>query len=65
MLDDGRRAVGRDPRSADAKVMGPGVTEQVFQGAHEQNESAAMTAQETARQEAAVTPDWNARSGHP
>jgi hypothetical protein len=45
--------------------MGPGVTEQVFQGAHEQNESAAMTAQETARQEAAVTPDWNARSGHP
>jgi hypothetical protein len=42
-------------QAADAKVMGPGITEDVFQGAHEQDPSAAMTAQETVRQEQAAT----------
>jgi len=37
--------------AGDLKVMGPGVTESVFQGTQEQAPSAAMTAQETARAE--------------
>ena len=38
-------------QASDAKVIGPGITEDVFQGAHEQNSSAAMAAQDTARSE--------------
>lgn len=41
--------------AGDAKVVGPGVTESVFQGTAEQAPSAAMTAQEQARTEQAVT----------
>ena len=40
--------------AADAKVLGPGVTEQVFQGAHAQDPSAEMTAQQAVRDEQAV-----------
>lgn len=42
-------------QAGDAKVMGPGITEQVFQGAHEMNSIAAQTAAETARTEQALT----------
>ena len=41
-------------QAADAKVMGPGITEAVFQGAHEQDPTAAMTAQDAARAEKAA-----------
>jgi hypothetical protein len=40
--------------AADAKVMGPGVTEPVFQGAHAQDPAAEMTAQQAVRDEQAV-----------
>ena len=59
-------------QAADTKIMGAGVTEKVFQGAEEQAPSAAMTAQESARQESVVTqpvpaPDVHtvARQMHP
>jgi predicted GNAT family acetyltransferase len=42
-------------QAGDVKVMGPGVTEDVFQGSHEQAPQAAMTAQEAARAEQAAT----------
>jgi hypothetical protein len=38
-------------QAGDLKVMGPGITEQVFQGTQEQAPQAAMVAQETARAE--------------
>lgn len=38
-------------QAGDLKVMGPGVTEEVFHGTQEQAPSAALTAQEAARQE--------------
>lgn len=38
-------------QAGDAKVMGPGITENVFQGTEEQNPTAAMTAQDNARTE--------------
>ena len=41
-------------QAGDAKVMGPGITEDVFQGAHEQQPDAAMSAQDTARTEASL-----------
>lgn len=41
-------------QAGDAKVMGPGVTEDVFMGSHEQAPDAAMTAQDAARTEASV-----------
>jgi hypothetical protein len=41
-------------QAGDLKVMGPGVTEEVFQGGHEQAPSAAMTAQDAARTEHAT-----------
>lgn len=40
--------------AADLGVAGPGITEATFQGGHEVNPSAAMTAQETARTEASI-----------
>jgi hypothetical protein len=50
-----RTALGRPSptvaQAGDLKVMGPGITEQVFQGTHEQAPQAAMVAQETARAE--------------
>ena len=53
-----RAALGRPSptlaQAADAKVMGPGVTEDVFQGTQGQDPVAEGTAQETARQEAAT-----------
>lgn len=52
-----RALVGRAPtiaQAADAKVAGPGVTEEVFQGTHEQDPSSAMAAQDTARTEQAI-----------
>jgi hypothetical protein len=41
-------------QAADLKVMGPGITEPVFQGTQEQAPQAALTAQENARQEQAA-----------
>lgn len=41
-------------QAGDVKVMGPGITEQVFQGEHLMAPAAEMTAQETARTEQAV-----------
>ena len=41
--------------AADAKVMGPGVNEQVFQGEHEMNPTAAMVAQYGRRMEMALS----------
>ena len=41
-------------QAGDAKVMGPGITEDVFQGSHEQQPDAAMSAQDTARTEASL-----------
>jgi hypothetical protein len=41
-------------QAGDAKVAGPGITEDVFQGAHQQEPSAEMTAQEAARTEQSV-----------
>lgn len=41
----------------DAKVMGPGVTEEVFLGGHEQAPEAAMTAQDAARTETSLIGD--------
>lgn len=41
-------------QAGDAKVMGPGITEDVFQGAHEQAPTAAMTAQDAVRSEDTV-----------
>jgi hypothetical protein len=38
-------------QAADAKVMGPGVTEDVFHGSHEQSVPSSLTAQEQARTE--------------
>lgn len=38
-------------QAGDTKVMGPGITENVFQGTEEQNPTAAMTAQDNARTE--------------
>ena len=53
-----RAALGRPSptlaQAADAKVMGPGITEDVFQGTQGQDPVAEGTAQETARQEAAT-----------
>lgn len=50
-----RAALGRPSptvaQAGDLKVMGPGITEQVFQGTQEQAPQAAMVAQETARAE--------------
>jgi len=63
-----RRMLGRPEPAArpptiaqagDTKIMGPGITEAVFQGSHEQAPEAAMTAQQTARDEQA------ARGEHP
>jgi hypothetical protein len=42
-------------QASDLNVMGPGVTREVFDGAHERNPSAAMTAQDVARSESLVT----------
>lgn len=60
----GGRAVGVDikpvfeiptiAQAADAKVMGPGITEEVFMGTHAQAPEAAMTAQDGARTEASM-----------
>jgi len=59
-----RRALGMEPvapaaetvaQAADAKVMGPGVTEDVYMGSHEQAPEAAQTAQDHARMEGVVT----------
>src|SRR5574337_1689002 len=44
-------------QAGDAKVMGPGVTESVFQGTRDQAPDAAMTSQEMARSEAAALGD--------
>ncbi|MBB3453881.1 hypothetical protein FHT86_002137 [Rhizobium sp. BK313] len=41
-------------QAADTKVMGPGITEDVFHGVHDQDPAAAMTAQDTARTEQSV-----------
>lgn len=41
-------------QAGDAKVMGPGITESVFMGSHEQAPEAAMTAQDAARTETAA-----------
>ena len=52
-----RRIMGRPvtvAQAGDAKVMGPGITEAVFQGTHEQAPEAAMTAHEAARAEHAA-----------
>lgn len=43
-------------QAGDAKVMGPGVTEEVFQGAHEQDPASALTAQDDARTERSLAP---------
>lgn len=43
-------------QAADAKVMGPGITEDVFMGAHEQAPDAAMSAQDQVRAEAPAQP---------
>ena len=71
----GRRVTGApEPtvaQAADAKVMGPGVTEQVFQGAHDQDPSSESAAQSQARAEqtATASPDEDvhaaARRMHP
>jgi hypothetical protein len=45
-------AVPTVAQAADLRVMGPGVTEEVFHGSHEANPVARMAAQETARIEA-------------
>src|ERR1700721_2014935 len=42
-------------QASDLTVMGPGVTKEVFEGAHERNPGAAMTAQDAARTETLVT----------
>jgi len=42
-------------QASDLNVMGPGVTKEVFEGAHERNPGAAMTAQDAARTETLVT----------
>jgi hypothetical protein len=64
-----RTALGRPhptlAQAADLKVMGPGITEPVFQGTQEQAPEAALTAQENARQEQSAIgeppePDHNA-----
>lgn len=51
----GRQVVDQSPptiaQAADTKIMGPGITEAVFQGSHEQAPEAAMAAQQTARDE--------------
>lgn len=41
-------------QAGDAKVMGPGVTEEVFHGTHEQDPPSALTAQDNARTEQAT-----------
>jgi len=60
----GMRARAPEPtvaQAGDAKVMGPGVTESVYAGTHEMAPEAAMTAQQAARNEAAIAaPDLNA-----
>lgn len=63
-----RRALGTEPvapaaapaaptvaAAGDAKVMGPGVTEDVFMGAHQQAPEAEMTAQDAARTETSLS----------
>jgi hypothetical protein len=60
-------------QAADAQVMGPGITEAVFQGSHEQDPAAQMTAQDAARTEQSIigepapAPDLHtvARQMHP
>lgn len=42
-------------QAGDMKVMGPGITEDVFRGAHEQEPSAAMAAQDARRTEITLT----------
>jgi len=50
--------VGEEPltvaQAADAKVMGAGITEDVFMGSHAQSPESAMTAQDAARTESAL-----------
>lgn len=57
----GRQVVDQAPptiaQAADTKIMGPGITEVVFQGSHEQAPEAAMAAQQTARDERAAQGD--------
>lgn len=57
----GRQVVDQAPptiaQAADTKIMGPGITEAVFQGSHEQAPEAAMAAQQTARDERAAQGD--------